>query len=366
MPSIVATMVLPGRIFLLRPMLPASAFTRTAAPAFRRATGLRSVSGATGDAAAAMKETHPEYANINNRNDVAFSAISSCGGIKVTAATARNLLNEMMATHSLTEAAAQALGRTAVCALLMSNGMEEEQTVQITVNGGGLLGGAVAICNGAGEIRGFVGNPNVIAPSLRDAVGIKGTVQVVRNHPEWPRPYNGITAVISGEIDRDVGVYLAESEQRSCALAAAASIGGVLCRAAGGYLVEQLPGCDEKSAAKVQENLQALVGSGNDDVPANLLLTGMEPTDIADAILKGMGPRPLGQVRPANVCVCSEERLLRSIRLIPRVEIEGLLMEHEIFEAKCEFCGKSYRMGPDEVRDKLAKATGDPSRQVDI
>lgn len=96
-------------------------------------------------------------------------------------------------------------------------------------------------------------------------------MQVVKNHPDWPNPYNGITAIRHGDIDRDVGIYLAESEQRSCALAAVSldrhvfsdeklaqfsesntlnsivfsnkgtAWNGILCTAAGGYLVERLP-----------------------------------------------------------------------------------------------------------------------------
>jgi molecular chaperone Hsp33 len=42
--------------------------------------------------------------------------------------------------------------------------------------------------------------------SLVDAVG-KGSVQIVKNHPDWPRPYNGITAIRHGDIDRDIGTY---------------------------------------------------------------------------------------------------------------------------------------------------------------
>uniref|UniRef100_A0A7S1FVS3 33 kDa chaperonin n=1 Tax=Corethron hystrix TaxID=216773 RepID=A0A7S1FVS3_9STRA len=307
------------------------------------------------------------YLNTNNVRDQALSALSGCGGLKVTVVTARNLVNDLMSTHSLSEVAAQALGRTAVCAVLLSNGMEDRQTVQISVDGGGLLGGAVAICNGAGEVRGFVGNAGLGLRDLREAVGIKGTVQIVKNHPEWPRPYNGITAVQSGEIDRDIGVYLAESEQKSCALAAGVKVEGVLCQAAGGYLVEQLPGCRKEAAKKVQANLQRLVGkNGGDAVPAGLLRSGMEPADIAAAILEGTQGKALGQIEVRRTCVCSEERLLRSIRLLPRHEIDHILMEHEKVEAKCEFCGKVYRMGPDEVRDKLEKATGDPSKQVDL
>ena len=43
---------------------------------------------------------------------------------------------------------------------------------------------------------------------------------------------------------------MAESEQRSCALAAATSINGILCTAAGGYLIEQLPDATEETMAK--------------------------------------------------------------------------------------------------------------------
>ena len=57
---------------------------------------------------------------------------------------------------------------------------------------------------------------------IAEAIG-RGTVQVVKNHPEWTNPYNGITAIQHGDIDRDVGIYLAESEQRSCALAASSN-----------------------------------------------------------------------------------------------------------------------------------------------
>ena len=75
-----------------------------------------------------------EYRNKNNINDQVFSAISHDGGVKVTVCTARNLINEVMLAHNLTPVSADALGRTMVCALLMSNGIQAEQTVQLTMN----------------------------------------------------------------------------------------------------------------------------------------------------------------------------------------------------------------------------------------
>ena len=228
--------------------------------------------------------------------------------------------------------------------------------------GDGPLRGICTTTNGRGECRGYVGVPGLQGFSLEDAVG-KGTVQVVKNHPDWPNPYNGITSIMKGDIDQDMGIYLAESEQRSCALAAATTINGILCTSAGGYLVEQLPGCDKESIAKVEQNLKTLVEKdGGDSLPSNLLLNGQTPMDIAGIILDGLDMQPLQQIKPSFFCGCSDERLIRSLRLLPKEDVDDLIEKQEKIEARCEFCGTVYTMGPDEVRERMASAVGDPSR----
>jgi molecular chaperone Hsp33 len=159
------------------------------------------------------------------------------------------------------------------------------------------------------------------------------------------------------------GIYLADSEQRSCALAAATSINGVLCTAAGGYLIEQLPGVEKHEVEIVERNLAKLVDlDGGDRLPTNLLLSGQTPLDLASLILDGLDFQPLQQIQPKLVCECTEDRLFRSIRLLPRDDVEDILEKNEVLEARCQFCGKVYRMQPDELRKRLDSATGDPSR----
>ena len=58
---------------------------------------------AKGAMAAASDDTLEAYRNPQNRNDQVFSAISANGGIKVTACTVRNLVNDMMIQHTMTE-----------------------------------------------------------------------------------------------------------------------------------------------------------------------------------------------------------------------------------------------------------------------
>jgi molecular chaperone Hsp33 len=202
--------------------------------------------------------------------------------------------------------------------------------------------------------------------SLLEAVG-KGVLQVVKNHPDWPRPYNGITEIRHGDIDRDVGIYLAESEQRSCALAAATAVKGILCVAAGGYLIEQLPGCTKEEIAHVERNLGKLVEmDGGDQLPTNLLLSGTTPLEIVEIILEGLDRQPLQHITPELLCDCTEDRLLRALRLLPQAEVEDLLKKQEQLEARCQFCGKVYRMEAWQAKEKLETATGDPSLDADF
>jgi len=323
--------------------------------------------GGQGSEAPATTENELDvYINESNRRDQVFSAMSEDGSVKITVCTARNLINDLMIMHTMTAVPADALGRTVVCALLMSNGMQAEQTCQITMNSDGPIRGIVSICNGEGKVRGYVGSPMLGDVELSEAVG-RGLVQIVKNHPDWPNPYNGITAIRYGDIDRDIGAYLAESEQRSCALAAATSISGILCKAAGGYLIEQLPDAAPETLAKVEQNLATLVEKdGGDTLPTNLLLNGVTPLEIAQIVLDGLGMKPLQQIEPQFQCKCSSKRLVRALRLLPRDEVDEIIETQEKIEARCEFCGQTYELGPEEIRKELDNATGDPSLDEDF
>lgn len=163
------------------------------------------------------------------------------------------------------------------------------------------------------------------------------------------------------------GAYLAESEQRSCALAAATAFNGFLCTAAGGYLVEQLPGADPETLEKISKNLATLVEKdGGDKLPTNLLLRGVSPVEMAEILLDGLDMQPLQQIAPTFKCHCNSNRLIRALRLLSPEDVEDLLQTQEKVEARCEFCGKVYSMTNEQVRQEMANAKGDPSKDSDI
>jgi molecular chaperone Hsp33 len=117
----------------------------------------------------------------------------------------------------------------------------------------------------------------------------------------------------------------------------------------------------------VEANLSRLVEmDGGDALPTNLLLNGVTPLEIAQIILDGLDMQPLQQIKPTFKCKCSEDRLIRSLRLLPRTEVDDILAKEEQVEARCEFCSRIYRLSPEQVREKLENASGDPSTDVDL
>ena len=120
---------------------------------------------------------------------------------------------------------------------------------------------------------------------------------------------------LSKQSHKQIGIYLAKSKQRSCALAAATSFNGILCTATGGYLVERLPDCSPKTVSHMEQNLAKLIQMNGDGgaLPTNLLLEGKFPVDIASILLNGLGMELLAQPEPKPKCPCSAEKLFRSL-----------------------------------------------------
>jgi len=79
-----------------------------------------------------------------------------------------------------------------------------------------------AIADGVCNVRGWIGNREVEG-DVKTAVG-KGTLQVVKNHPSWRIPYNGVVELANGEVAPDVAFYLATSEQRNTAIGVGVSM----------------------------------------------------------------------------------------------------------------------------------------------
>ena len=131
-----------------------------------------------------------------------------------------------------------------------------------------------------------------------------------------------------------------------------AQLNGAAVLAAGGWYVQLLPFADDASVERLQENLAAMANRS----PTTMIREGLGAEDVINLLLDGLEPQVMTRRRPPKLsesCPCSEERVMRTLRLLPRSEIDDIMEKNEQIEVKCEFCGKRYEMTPEAIKADL-------------
>ena len=279
-------------------------------------------------------------------------AISSDGLVQAAAICSRDLTERARQIHKLLPVGTAALGRTLSAASLMGNALKDGgASLTLQIKGGGPLGTVLAVSDNLGNVRGYVTNPQVDIPLREDgkldvggAVGREGTITVIKDL-HMKEPYVGTIDLLGGEIAEDVAAYFVESEQipTACGL-------GVLVdrdqsvKAAGGYLIQLLPGADEDTIVKVEGGIMA---AGNvsaildkDDDPEHMLRQVMSDFD-----LKILETCPV-EYR----CYCSRQRVERALISLGKDELQHILDEQGHCSMTCQFCDAVYDFSGDELK----------------
>ena len=282
-------------------------------------------------------------------------AISTDGMVQAAAICSRGLTERARQIHKTLPVATAALGRTLAAASMMGNALKSDgASLTLQFKGGGPLGTVLAVSDNEGNVRGYVTNPHVDIPLRKDgkldvgtAVGHEGTLTVIKDL-HMKEPYVGTIDLLGGEIAEDVAGYFVESEQipTACAL-------GVLVdrdqsvKAAGGYLIQLMPGAAEDTIAKVEGGIMAAgavsaILEKNDD-PEAMLRTVMSDFD-----LKILETCPV-EYR----CYCSRERVERALISLGRTELEQMLSEQGGCQMTCQFCDAVYEFTAEDIQRLL-------------
>ena len=279
-------------------------------------------------------------------------AITGDGLVKAAAITGRDIVERARNIHKLLPMATAALGRTLMGASLMGDMLKEERgALTLQIKGGGPLGTILAVSDWEGNVRGYVQNPQVELMEQRPgkldvgrAVGMDGTLTVIKDIG-LKEPYIGSVGLLGGEIAEDLAAYFVESEQipTACAL-------GVLVdrdqsvKAAGGYIIQLLPGAGEDVIAKVEGGVMA---SG----PVTALLDrDPDPEALLRTVLSDFEVEILETSPVEYKCYCSRDRVERALISMGVAELEDLLAEQGGCELGCQFCDKVYRFTGEELQ----------------
>lgn len=278
-------------------------------------------------------------------------ALTQDGGARLVAVNSTAMVREMERIHQPSAVVAAALGRLLTGASMIGSLQKNERdSLTIRVNGGGPAGTLLVVADAAGNVRGYAEHPLADAPLREDGklnvgavVGREGTLAMVRDSGAG-EPYVGTTPLVSGEIAQDITAYFAASEQTPGVCALGVLVGPDLSiLAAGGFLLNLLPGCAEETIRRIEENVGAL------PAVTTLLAQNDDSMVLARQVLQGLPFAIVDERTTRYECKCSEEKTRDILLSLGKDELEQMKREDPVAEVVCHFCNRKYRFAIDEL-----------------
>jgi molecular chaperone Hsp33 len=284
--------------------------------------------------------------------DYLIKALAFDGQVRAYALRTTETVAEAQRRHQTWPTASAALGRSMTAGVMLGATLKGEDKITIKIEGGGPIGLILVDSNAKGEVRGYVTNPQTNFElnehgklDVRRAVGTEGTLTVVKDLGMRDQ-FSGQVPIVSGELGDDFTYYLVSSEQ------VPSSVGvGVLVNpdesilAAGGFLIQLLPGTREETIVEIENKLKTITPI------SKLIEKGLTPEEILFEILGKENVKIIDKMDVSFNCPCSRERIENAIISLGDQEIQDMIDEDGKADAQCHFCNESYHFTKDQLID---------------
>lgn len=293
-----------------------------------------------------------------NMSDYIVRATAADSQIRAFAATTREMAEYARKAHNTSPVATAALGRFLTAGAMMGSMMKgDEDVLTLQIKADGPLKGITVTADSHGNVKGYVGNPNVVIPAnargkldVAGAVG-SGFLNVIKDMG-MKEPYSSQTALQTGEIAEDLTYYFATSEQ----IPSAVGLGVLMnkentVRQAGGFIIQLMPFAEEKVIAALEEKIRNVTS-----VTA-MLDAGNTPEQILENLLGDLGVEFTDTMETRFHCNCSKERVSKAIISIGKKELQDLIDAGEEIEVNCHFCNTNYKFSVEELEALKKEAT---------
>lgn len=284
--------------------------------------------------------------------------ITQDGSAFVIAADTTDVVSKAEQIHKTSAVTTAALGRLMTACSMMGDMLKgKDDSITLRMNGEGPAGTLIAVSDSQGNTRGYVQNPVVEIPlnekgklDVKSAVGTNGFLYVMKDMG-MNEPYVGQTEIVSGEIAEDITNYFAVSEQTPSVCALGVLVDKDLSvKAAGGFIIQLLPGCPEEVIEKIEKSISKI------DSVTNMLSQGMTPDDIAKIALDGIEIDKLDESEIEYRCNCSKQRVETALISTGIESLKEMAEENKDITVECHFCDKTYVFTPKEI-EKLIEQT---------
>lgn len=289
-------------------------------------------------------------------NDYIIRATAANDQIRAFAAVTTEMVETAREHHNTSPVATAALGRLLTAGAMMGSMMKGEKDVlTLQIKAGGPLQGITVTADSQGNVKGYVGNPDVCIPAnskgkldVAGAVG-PGFLTVIKDMG-LKEPYSGQVMLQTCEIAEDLTYYFATSEQVPSAVGL-----GVLMnknntvRQAGGFIVQLMPFAEEEVISRLEQNVQKI------NSVTNLLEEGHTPESLLEKVLEGFDVHINEKMDTRFRCNCSKERVAKALISIGRKELNEMIQEGKPIEMNCHFCNTNYNFTVEELKEILRR-----------
>ena len=289
-------------------------------------------------------------------NDYIIRAVAANDQIRAFAAVTTEMVENARERHNTSPVATAALGRLLTAGAMMGSMMKGEKDVlTLQIKACGPLQGITVTADSKGNVKGYVGNPDVCIPAnskgkldVAGAVG-PGFLSVIKDMG-LKEPYSGQVMLQTCEIAEDLTYYFATSEQVPSAVGL-----GVLMnknntvRQAGGFIVQLMPFAEESVISRLEENVQKISSV------TSLLEEGHTPESLLEKVLEGFDVQINDKMDTRFHCNCTRERVEKALISIGRKELNEMIQEGKPIEMNCHFCNSNYTFTVEELKEILRK-----------
>lgn len=288
--------------------------------------------------------------------DYLVRIITETENIRALACVTTDLAEEARRRHGAWPTASAALGRALTAGALMGALLKTGQRVALRFEGNGPLKKILVEADSNGAVRGCVGAPEVHLETpegkldVGNALGKAGFLTVTKDLG-MKEPYHGMVQLMSSEIAEDLALYLTESEQTPSAVGL-----GVFVEpenrvsAAGGFLIQALPGADGATIDRLMAHIEGLPPL------TSLLREGKTPEQLLEELFKGIPFKTLEKRALAFRCSCSREKIESAVLSLGAGEIDDMIQRDGGAEVTCEFCRQVWRLDRDDLERLKAAA----------
>ncbi|WP_242145719.1 MULTISPECIES: Hsp33 family molecular chaperone HslO [unclassified Bacillus cereus group] len=286
--------------------------------------------------------------------DYLVKALAFDGEVRAYSVRTTNIVSEAQRRHDTWRTASAALGRSLTAGAMMGAMLKGEQKLTIKVEGNGPIGPIVIDAHANGDVRGYVTNPHVDFESTEQgklrvyqAVGTEGNVTVIKDIG-MREPFIGQSPIVSGELGEDFTYYFAVSEQTPSSVGVGVLVNGddsIL--AAGGFILQIMPGAQEETISFIEERLQKI------PPVSTMIEKGLSPEGILNEVLGEENVKVLETMDVQFNCTCSRERIESVLISLGKAELEQIREEEEETEVHCHFCNERYKFSKDDIKQLI-------------